>query len=72
MTIEKLEALGATITFIEIWIKLLDDNYGARRVVYSTAMKYTFNRIPTNMNKPLSSKQKVHKLMTEIGSGWRI
>ena len=39
MTTEELEALGATITFIEIWIKLLDDNYDARRVAYSSDMK---------------------------------
>ena len=32
ITTEALEALGATINFIDIWITLLDDNYDARRV----------------------------------------
>ena len=26
-TIESLEALGATLNFIDIWLKLLEDNY---------------------------------------------
>ena len=33
-------------------------------------MKYMFKQIPTKMSKPLSPKQKVQKLMTEIGGGW--
>ena len=33
MTTEALEALGATINFIQIWIKLLDHNYEVRYVV---------------------------------------
>ena len=39
VTTEVLEELGATINFIDIWIKLLEDNYDARRVVYITSMK---------------------------------
>ena len=39
VTIEALEALGATLNFIEIWIKLLEDNYDDRHVAYSTYMK---------------------------------
>ena len=33
-------------------------------------MKVMFKRIPTTMTKELSPKQKVQKLMTEIGCGW--
>ena len=33
-------------------------------------MKDMFKQIPTTMHKPLSPKQKVQKLMTEIGGGW--
>ena len=62
--------MGATLNFIEIWIKLLDKNYDARRIAYITAMKYIFKKIPTTINKPLIPKQKVQKLMTEIGGGW--
>ena len=53
MTTEALEALDDTLRFIEIWIKLLDDNYDARRVSYSTAMKDMFTQIPTPMTNHL-------------------
>ena len=33
-------------------------------------MKETFKQIPRTMSKPLSPKQRVQKLMTEIGGGW--
>ena len=36
---EALEELVPTFNFIEIWLKLLEDNYDARNVAYSTAMK---------------------------------
>ena len=29
-----------------------------------------FNQIPQTMSKPLTPKQKVQKLMTDIGGGW--
>ena len=64
MTIQALESLGDTINFIEIWLKLLEANYDARRVAYSTAMKGMFKKIPTTMTKPLSQRQEVQKLMT--------
>ena len=70
MTTEALEALGATLNFIEIWLKLLDKNYDDRRVAYFTDMKEMLIKIPTMMTKLLSTRQKVHKLMTEIGGGW--
>ena len=62
--------MGATLNFIEIWLKLLDNNYDARRVACITAMKEMFKQTPTTMTKPLSPKQKVQKLITEIGGGW--
>ena len=34
--IKALESLGATLKFIEIWLKLFDENYDARRVAYRT------------------------------------
>ena len=69
MTTEELEALGATITFIEIWLKLLGNNYDSRRVAFSSDMKEMLKQIPTTMTKPLSPRQKVHKLTTGIGGG---
>ena len=39
VTVEVLEALGSTLNFIEIWIKLLDKNYDARCAAYITDIK---------------------------------
>ena len=39
VTTEALEELGATLNFIDIWLKLLDENYDARHVAYITVMK---------------------------------
>ena len=64
VTTEALEALCATINFIEIWLKLLDQNYELICVMYNKAMKEMFKKIPTTMTKPLSEKQKVQKLLT--------
>ena len=44
VTTEALEALGATINFIKIWLKLLDHNYEVRCGMYNKAMKYTFKK----------------------------
>ena len=72
MTIEALEALGSTINLIDIRLKLLDDNYEIRCGMYDKAMKETFKKIPTMMSKPLDPKQKIQKLMTEIGGEWNL
>ena len=70
--LEALEQLGATINFIDVWIRVLEDNYNARRASYITAMKDMFKKIPLNMIKPLTPKPKVQKLMTDIGGEWFI
>ena len=44
MTTEALEALCATINFVEIWLKLLDQNYELRCVMYNKAMKEMFKK----------------------------
>ena len=62
--------MGVTLNFIEIWITLLENNYDARLVAYITAMKDIFKQRSTTMTKPLSTKQKFEKIMTEIGGGW--
>ena len=54
MAIEVLEALGNTLNFIDIWIKILEDNYDARRVAYITAMKYMFKQIHITMIKSIT------------------
>ena len=70
VTTEALESLGATPNVIDIWFKLLNENYDARRVAYSTAIKEMLKQIPTMMTKPPSQRQKSQKLMTEFGDGW--
>ena len=62
VTTEALEALGASLNFIEIWIELLDNNYDAICVAYSTDMKEMFKKIPTTVTKSLNLRKKVQKL----------
>ena len=69
-TTEALEALGATLNFFDIWLKLLEENYDARRLEYITAMKEMSKQISITAIKAFTSKQKVQKLMIEIGGGW--
>ena len=69
VTTKSLEALGATLNFIEICLKLFEDNYEVRFGMYNKSMKYMLKKIPTMMTKSLSLKQKVQKPMIEIGGG---
>ena len=70
VTTKVIKALGATLNFIDIWIKLFLENYDARCVAYINAMKEMFKKIPQTMSKALTTKQKFRKLMTDIGGGW--
>ena len=62
--------MGATLNVIYIWLKLFEDNYDAICVAYITSMKDIFKQIPQTIIKALIPKQKVQKIMTEIGGGW--
>ena len=57
-TIKTLEALGATFNFIDIWLKLLRENYCARSESYINAMKDVFMQIPQNVEIALNPKEK--------------
>ena len=70
MTTEALEALGATLNFIYICLKMLKYNYDNRRVSYITTMKDMLKKIPLTMIKALTPTKKVQKLMIDIGDGW--
>ena len=70
VTTETLEALVTTINYIDIWLKILEKNDDNRGIAYITDMKDIFKQIPLTMIKALTIKQKVQKLMTEIGGGW--
>ena len=69
-TTKTLEALGATINFIDICIKLFCENLNARCDAYINPIKYTFMKIPQTIKIALTPKQKVQKLMTDIGGVW--
>ena len=69
-TIKTLEALGANFNFIDIWLKLLRENVDARCEAYINAMKLMFMQIPQTVEIALTSKQKIQKIMTDIGGGW--
>ena len=69
-TTKALEALGATINFIDIWLKLFLENFNARCDVYINPMKDMFKQIPQTIKIALTPKQKVQKLITDIGGGW--
>ena len=62
--------MGATFNYIDIWLKLLEENYEMRSEIYNKAIKEMLKQIPLTMIKALSPNQNVQKLMTEIGGGW--
>ena len=70
VTTKAFKALGATLNFIDIWLKLFIDNYDVICVAYITAMKDMFKQIPQTIIKALTPKQKVQELITYIGGGW--
>ena len=57
-TVKELKSLGATFNFIDIWLKLLRENYCARSESYSNAMEEMFKKIPQNVEKALTSRGK--------------
>ena len=69
-TPKELTALGATLKFIDIWLKLFLDNYSARCDAYVNAMKEMFKKIPLTIKKAPTPKQKVQRLMIDIVGGW--
>ena len=57
-TTKKLEALGATINFIDIWLKCFRGNFNAIYYAYINAMKVMFRQIPQTIKIALNPKQK--------------
>ena len=54
---KSLEALCATINFIDIWLKLFLENYNVRCDAYINAMKDMFKQTPQTMKKALTPKK---------------
>ena len=69
-TTKILEALGATIKFIDIQLKLYREIFNAICDAYSNAKKDMFKQIPQTIKIALTTKQKVQKIMTGIDGGW--
>ena len=57
-TIKTLELLNATFNFIDIWLKFLRDNYCTRSESCGNAMEEMFKKIPQNVERALTSKEK--------------
>ena len=51
-------------------IKFLRESFNARCDAYINAMKVMFRQIPQTIKISLTTKQKVQKLMIDIGGGW--
>ena len=57
-TTEALDSLYATFDFIDFWLKCFDKNYQALSNMYIEAMRELFKKIPIQLPKPLSHKEK--------------
>ena len=62
-----IKSLGATFNFIDTWLHNFCDKYFARSDSYSIAMKEMFKKIPQNVEKPLTTREKNQKFITDIG-----
>ena len=69
-TVKALNSLGATFNFIDIWLHNFCHNYFERSESYTAAIVEIFKTIPQNVGKPLTSREKNQKLITDIGAGW--
>ena len=67
-TIKTLKSLVTICNFIDIWIKLLCENYCARGELYRNGMEEMFKQIPQNVERAITYLLK--KMMTDIGGGW--
>ena len=69
-TVKALKSLGATFNFIDIWLHNFREKYFARSESYRVAMVEMFKTIPQNVGKPLTTRGKNQKFITDIGGGW--
>ena len=69
-TVKALKSLVATFDFIDTWLHNFCVQYFSQSGSYRLAMKEMFKTIPQNVEKPLTSREKNQKLITDIGGGW--
>ena len=60
-TTKTLEALGATINFIDTWLTFLCETFGSRCEKYINSMKPMFRKISQTIKIALTPKQKIQK-----------
>ena len=65
-TTESLEALVDTLNFIDVWLKLFEENYDERCVAYSTAMKEMSKQITLTAIKALTPKKNSRNLWQKL------
>ena len=71
-TVKVLKSLGATFNFIDTWLHNFRVKYFSRSESYRLAMNEMFKTIPQNVGKPLTTREKKVKLITDIGGGWSL
>ena len=69
-TVKALKSLGDTFNFIYIWIYNFCDNYFDQSESYRVTIVKMFKKTPQNVEKPLTTREKNQKLITDIGGGW--
>ena len=55
---------------INIWLKLFRENFNARCDAYINSLKDMFMQKNQDVKIALTLKQRVQKIMTNIGGGW--
>ena len=57
-TVKALKSLGSTYNFIDIWLHNFCDNYFSRSDSYRVAMVEMLKKMPQNVDKPLTTREK--------------
>ena len=71
-TTESLDYLGATIFFIDFWLKALEQNFMTRYSLYGFNMNKLFQKISVELPKQRGPKEKRRSLLHTIGGGWYV
>ena len=71
-TTEALVLLGAIIDFIGCWLKYLERNVLQLCNMYVLNMRKLFQKIPVELNKQPSPREKRKSLLHAIGCGWYV
>ena len=67
---EAFVSLSANINFIGCWLQAFEHNFLERCNMYFFNMKNMFQKIPVELPKPPSPRDKHQSLLYAIGGGW--